>query len=67
MDKTGESLMPAATKLQHATPLFLQLEGILNTGQFGREGLVHFQALFDGRAAVDDCRMIAVADELSDA
>lgn len=47
--------------------LFLQFEGVLDTGELGLEGLIHLQALLDGVAAVDDRRVVAVADELSNA
>ena len=47
--------------------LALQLEGSLNAGELCREGLIDFQALLDGVAAVDDGGVVATADELTDA
>ena len=46
--------------------LLLQLEGVFDTGQFRTEVLVHLQALFNGRTAVNDRRMVASANQLSD-
>ena len=47
--------------------LLFKLEGILDAGEFCLESQIHFQALLDGIAAVDNRRVVAVADELSDA
>ena len=45
--------------------LLLQLEGILDAGEFGREGLIDLQPLLDGIATMNDRRVIAVANQLT--
>lgn len=45
---------------------FLQLKRILYAGDFSLEGLVDLQTLLYNIARVDDGRVIAITDELSD-
>ena len=46
--------------------LLLQSERPLDAADFLREALVDLQTLLDGVAAVNDCRVIAVTNQLAD-
>ena len=59
-------LIKIAKYLYKQKSLLLKLEGILDAGDLGLESLVNFQTLLDGIAAVDDRRVVTIANELSD-
>ena len=46
--------------------LSLQFEGGFDATDFCLKSLIYLEALLHGRAAVDDCAVVAVADELTD-
>ena len=46
--------------------LSLQFEGGFDATYFCLKSLIYLEALLHGRAAVDDCAVVAVADELTD-